>query len=135
MISKKRHRHWSLRGRASWPPTRRRSPDLATFVSGVIMHDETIRQADSSGDCLLAKLSRAGIFLGIKVDTGAKPLAACPGETVTEGLDGLRDRLQEYRGLGARFAKWRAVIRVSDHLPSDNCVEVNAHALGRYAAL
>jgi len=72
---------------------------------------------------------------GIKVDTGAKPLAACPGETVTEGLDGLRDRLQEYQGMGARFAKWRAVIRVSDSLPSDTCVDVNAHALGRYAAL
>jgi fructose-bisphosphate aldolase class I len=80
-------------------------------------------------------LTRAGIMPGIKVDTGAKPLAACPGETVTEGLDGLRERLAEYRSLGARFAKWRAVIRIGDALPSDACLEVNAHALGRYAAL
>jgi fructose-bisphosphate aldolase, class I len=111
------------------------TPDLSKFVSGVIMHDETIRQADGRGDRLAEVLSRAGIIPGIKVDTGAKPLAACPGETVTEGLDGLRERLQEYVGLGARFAKWRAVIRVSDHLPTDNCIEVNAQALGRYAAL
>jgi fructose-bisphosphate aldolase class I len=109
--------------------------DLSSFVSGVIMYDETIRQANGRGDRLPEVLTRAGIVPGIKVDTGAKPLAACPGETVTEGLDGLRDRLQEYRELGARFAKWRAVIRVDDHLPSDTCVEVNAHALARYAAL
>jgi fructose-bisphosphate aldolase class I len=111
------------------------TPDLSRFVSGVILYDETIRQADDRGDPLPQVMTRAGIMPGIKVDTGAKPLAACPGETVTEGLDGLRDRLQEYRALGARFAKWRAVIRVSDHLPSDTCVEVNAHGLGRYAAL
>jgi fructose-bisphosphate aldolase, class I len=111
------------------------TPDLSSFVSGVIMYDETIRQADARGEPLVNVMSRAGIMPGIKVDTGAKPLAACPGETVTEGLDGLRDRLQEYLSMGARFAKWRAVIRVSDHLPSDTCVEVNAHALGRYAAL
>src|SRR5262249_25961090 len=80
-------------------------------------------------------LSRAGMIPGIKVDTGAKPLALCPDEKVTEGLDGLRARFKEYQTLGARFAKWRAVIRVGDHLPSDTCVEVNAHALGRYAAL
>jgi fructose-bisphosphate aldolase class I len=111
------------------------TPDLSKFVSGAILYDETIRQADGRGDPLAQVLSRAGIIPGIKVDTGAKPLAACPGETVTEGLDGLRDRLKEYQTLGARFAKWRAVIRVTDQLPSDTCVEVNAHALGRYAAL
>jgi fructose-bisphosphate aldolase, class I len=111
------------------------TPGLSKFVSGVIMYDETIRQAGSGGDRLADLLTRAGIAPGIKVDIGAKPVAACPGETVTEGLDGLRDRLQEYQGLGARFAKWRAVIRVSDQLPSDTCVDVNAQALGRYAAL
>src|SRR5262249_1218132 len=84
---------------------------------------------------LAEMLTRTGIMPGIKVDTGAKPLAGCPGETVTEGLDGLRERFQEYQALGARFAKWRAVIHVDDRLPSDACVEVNAHALGRYAAL
>jgi fructose-bisphosphate aldolase class I len=111
------------------------TPELSKFVSGVIMHDETIRQVTQRGERLAEVLARAGITPGIKVDTGAKPLAACPGETVTEGLDGLRDRLQEYQAMGARFAKWRAVIHVSDHLPSDTCVEVNAKALGRYAAL
>jgi fructose-bisphosphate aldolase, class I len=111
------------------------TPDLARFVSAAIMYDETIRQTSEAGDRLVEVLARAGIMPGIKVDTGAKPLAGCPGETVTEGLDGLRDRLREYQALGARFAKWRAVIRVSEHLPSDTCVEVNAQALGRYAAL
>jgi fructose-bisphosphate aldolase class I len=111
------------------------TPGLSTFISGVIMYDETIRQAGGGGVRLADLLSRTGIAPGIKVDTGAKPLAACPGETVTEGLDGLRGRLQEYQALGARFAKWRAVIRVSDQLPSDTCVDVNAQALGRYAAL
>jgi fructose-bisphosphate aldolase class I len=111
------------------------TPDLSKFISGAIMYDETIRQADDRGNPLAEVLTRAGIMPGIKVDTGAKPLAACPGEKVTEGLDGLRDRLKEYRTLGARFAKWRAVIRVSEQLPSDTCVDVNAHALARYAAL
>jgi fructose-bisphosphate aldolase, class I len=111
------------------------TPGLSEFVSGVIMYDETIRQADSTGEALPAALTRAGIVPGIKVDTGAKPLAACPGETVTEGLDGLRDRLQEYWTLGARFAKWRAVIRIGHELPSETCLEANAEALARYAAL
>jgi fructose-bisphosphate aldolase, class I len=111
------------------------SPRVAEFISGVILYDETIRQKSSSGTPLPQVLSSAGMIPGIKVDTGAKPLAACAGETVTEGLDGLRDRLAEYRGLGARFAKWRAVIRIGDSLPSQTCVMVNAHALGRYAAL
>jgi fructose-bisphosphate aldolase, class I len=110
-------------------------PGVAEFISGVIMYDETIRQKTSSGMPLPEVLSSRGMIPGIKVDTGAKPLAGCPGESVTEGLDGLRDRLTEYRGMGARFAKWRAVIRIGDSLPSSTCVSVNAHALGRYAAL
>jgi fructose-bisphosphate aldolase class I len=101
----------------------------------MILQDETIRQASSTGEPLVETLERAGIMPGIKVDTGAQPLATCAGELVTEGLDGLRHRLEEYRALGARFAKWRAVIRVGDHLPTQCCVEVNAHALARYAAL
>jgi fructose-bisphosphate aldolase, class I len=126
----------------STPETRRAyrellftTPDLSTYISGVILYDETIRQTDGRGTPFAEVLSRAGMMPGIKVDAGAKPLAACPGETVTEGLDGLRERLEEYQSMGARFAKWRAVIRVSDHLPSATCVDVNAHALGRYAAL
>jgi fructose-bisphosphate aldolase class I len=111
------------------------TPDLAKFISGVILFDETIRQADGRGVPLADVLVRAGMIPGIKVDTGAKPLAACPGETVTEGLDGLRKRLEEYRTMGARFAKWRAVIHIGDNLPTDTCIEVNAHALARYAAL
>ena len=107
----------------------------AEFISGVILHDETIRQKSSGGTPLVQVLSSQGIVPGIKVDTGAKPLAAAPGETITEGLDGLRDRLAEYHGMGARFAKWRAVIRIADTLPSPGCVSANAHALGRYAAL
>jgi fructose-bisphosphate aldolase, class I len=107
----------------------------AEFISGVIMYDETIRQKSSEGTPLAQVLSSRGIVPGIKVDTGAKPLAGSPDERVTEGLDGLRDRLSEYYGMGARFAKWRAVIRVTDTLPSAACVSANAHALGRYAAL
>src|SRR6516165_9987411 len=111
------------------------SPGAAEFLSGVIMYDETIRQNSSSGAPLAAALTAQGVLPGIKVDTGAKPLAGLPGETVTEGLDGLRDRLREYHGMGARFAKWRAVIHVTDTLPSSACVRANAHALARYAAL
>jgi fructose-bisphosphate aldolase class I len=111
------------------------APGAAEFISGVIMHDETIRQKSSTGRPLAQVLASQGVLPGIKVDTGAKPLAGSPGETVTEGLDGLRDRLAEYRGMGARFAKWRAVIRIAEALPSPACVSVNAHALGRYAAL
>ena len=110
-------------------------PGAAEFISGVIMQDETIRQKSAAGVPLAEVLSRQGIMPGIKVDTGARPLAGCPGETVTEGLDGLRDRLAEYRGLGARFAKWRAVIRIGDGMPSAACIGANAHALARYAAL
>jgi len=108
---------------------------VAEFISGVILQDETIRQNGSEGTPLTQVLSKQGILPGIKVDAGARPLAGAPGETVTEGLDGLRDRLSAYRDMGARFAKWRAVIHVSDTLPSQACISANAHALARYAAL
>ena len=111
------------------------TPGVAAFISGVILYDETIRQKSSTGMLLAQVLERQGIVPGIKVDTGFRPLAGAPGEFVTEGLDGLRDRLAEYRGMGARFAKWRAVIGISDVLPSARCVAANAHALARYAAL
>ena len=104
-------------------------------ISGVILHDETIRQKTKDGTPFSQHLTKLGIVPGIKVDKGTKPLAKAPGETITEGLDGLRDRLSEYHGMGARFAKWRAVIRITDALPSAACVSANAHALGRYAAL
>jgi fructose-bisphosphate aldolase, class I len=110
-------------------------PASGNFISGVIMFDETIRQRTAQGIQLSEALAKHGTIPGIKVDTGVKPLAGSEGETVTEGLDGLRDRLTDYRSMGARFAKWRAVIRVTDRLPSQTCVSVNAHALGRYAAL
>jgi fructose-bisphosphate aldolase, class I len=105
------------------------------FISGVILQDETIRQKNSKGIPLVDILTKEGIIPGIKVDTGAKPLAGSPDEKVTEGLDGLREQLKEYRGMGARFAKWRGVIRITDTLPSRMCLSANAHALGRYAAL
>jgi fructose-bisphosphate aldolase class I len=107
----------------------------AEFISGAILYDETIRQKSSDGTPFAEFLSSQGIVPGIKVDTGAEPLAGSPEETVTEGLDGLRHRLLEYHGMGARFAKWRAVIRITDTLPSVACMSANAHALGRYAAL
>jgi fructose-bisphosphate aldolase class I len=111
------------------------APGVSQFISGAIMQDETFRQAGSTGTPLVQVLADQGIIPGIKVDTGAKPLAGSGGETVTEGLDGLRERLAEYRQLGARFAKWRAVIRISGKLPSRACISANAHALARYAAL
>jgi fructose-bisphosphate aldolase, class I len=111
------------------------TPGIADCISGVILQDETIRQKNAADTSLAEILSRQGIIPGIKVDTGAKVLAGSPEETVTEGLDGLRDRLKEYAAMGARFAKWRAVIRITDALPSRMCVTVNAHALARYAAL
>jgi fructose-bisphosphate aldolase class I len=104
-------------------------------ISGVILYDETIRQTASNGSLVPKLLEDRGIIPGIKVDTGAKPLAGSSEETVTEGLDGLRERLEEYYELGARFAKWRAVIKIADGLPSRYCIDVNAHALARYAAL
>jgi fructose-bisphosphate aldolase class I len=108
---------------------------MEEFISGVILYDETIRQSSADGTPFPKLLADRGIIPGIKVDLGAKPLAHAPGETITEGLDGLRDRLVEYRDLGARFAKWRAVISIGDGVPSDYCIWTNAHALGRYAAL
>jgi fructose-bisphosphate aldolase class I len=105
------------------------------FIGGVILYDETIRQQASDGTPFPKLLESKGIVPGIKVDTGAKPLALAEGETVTEGLDGLRERLAEYRELGARFAKWRAVITIGTNIPSEYCLWTNAHALARYAAL
>ena len=105
------------------------------YISGVILFDETIRQSASDGTPFATVLSDKGIIPGIKVDEGAKDLAGFPGEKVTEGLDGLRDRLAEYHELGARFAKWRAVITIGDAIPTRTCIRANAHALGRYAAL
>src|SRR4051812_20856205 len=105
------------------------------FISGVILFDETIRQSSSDGTPFPELLESKGIIPGIKVDQGAKPLALTDGETITEGLDGLRDRLAEYRELGARFAKWRATYSIGADKPSEYCVWTNAHALARYAAL
>jgi len=104
-------------------------------ISGVILYDETIRQKAADGTPLVKLIEEAGSIPGIKVDAGAKPLPFCPGETVTEGLDGLRDRLIEYRELGARFCKWRAVIDIGAGIPSHDAINSNAHALARYAAL
>ena len=112
-----------------------RTEGAEEFVSGVILFDETIRQAAADGTLLPRILEDKGIIPGIKVDKGAKQLAGSTAEKVTEGLDGLRERLAEYRGLGARFAKWRAVITIGDGIPTDYCLETNAHALARYAAL
>jgi fructose-bisphosphate aldolase class I len=108
---------------------------LAASISGAILFDETIRQRTSDGTLFIDVLTNAGIIPGIKVDTGATPLASWPGEKITEGLDGLRDRLKEYATMGARFAKWRAVITMGNALPSRACIVANAQALARYAAL
>jgi fructose-bisphosphate aldolase, class I len=105
------------------------------YISGVILYDETIRQSAHDGTPFPKLLESKGIIPGIKVDQGAKPLALAEGETVTEGLDGLRERLAEYYTLGARFAKWRATYSITDELPSQYCIWTNAHALARYAAL
>ena len=111
------------------------TPGAEEYISGVILFDETIRQSASDGTPFPELLASKGIIPGIKVDKGAKALALAAGETITEGLDGLRARLEEYRHLGARFAKWRATYSITDELPSDYCVWTNAHALARYAAL
>jgi fructose-bisphosphate aldolase class I len=111
------------------------TPGAEEFISGVILHDETIHQQSSAGPLLVEACERRGIIPGIKVDAGAKPLAGRTEEHMTEGLDGLRDRLAEYRSMGARFAKWRAVIEVNHELPSTACVVANAEALAVYAAL
>jgi fructose-bisphosphate aldolase class I len=111
------------------------TPGLGAYISGVILFDETLRQHADDGAPFPEVLARQGIVPGIKVDKGTKPLAGASGEVITEGLDGLRERLTEYRALGARFAKWRAVITIGAGIPSDYCLETNAHALARYAAL
>ena len=111
------------------------APGMEEHISGVILFDETIHQSSADGTPFPELLESKGVIPGIKVDKGAKPLAGSPEEKVTEGLDGLRDRLGEYRELGARFTKWRAVIEIGDGIPSYTCLHTNAHALGRYAAL
>jgi fructose-bisphosphate aldolase class I len=121
--------------RRAWRELIVTTPALGESISGAILYDETIRQGKRDGTPFVTVLTDAGIVPGIKVDTGAKDLAGFPGEKITEGLDGLRVRLQEYFQMGARFAKWRAVISPEDGHPSRGCVEANAHALARYAAL
>ncbi|TMK87410.1 MAG: fructose-bisphosphate aldolase class I [Actinobacteria bacterium] len=108
---------------------------MEEFISGVILFDETIRQSNADGVPFTKLLDGAGVISGIKVDTGAKPLAGFPGETVTEGLDGLRDRLAEHHELGARFTKWRAVITIGEGIPTQTCIDANAEGLARFAAL
>src|SRR5258707_1553444 len=108
---------------------------MSKYISGVILYDETIRQNAKDGTALVKVIEKTGALPGIKVDKGLKPLPFCPNEVITEGLDGLRERLIEYRGLGAKFAKWRAVIDIGADIPSYACILTNAHALARYAAL
>jgi fructose-bisphosphate aldolase class I len=111
------------------------TPGLGEFISGVILFDETIRQKAADGTPLVEVLHRQGIIPGIKVDKGAKAMAGFSGEKITEGLDGLRERLVEYRELGARFTKWRAVISIAANIPTDACLRANAHGLARFATL
>ncbi len=125
----------TLEARHAWRQLLLTTRGLSESISGVILYDETIRQNKDAGTRFVDVLASAGILIGIKVDTGAKPLALHEGEMVTEGLGGLRGRLAEYAGLGARFAKWRAVFSVGKLRPSVDCVEANAEALARYAAL
>jgi fructose-bisphosphate aldolase class I len=111
------------------------TPNLSDHISGAILFDETLRQSARDGRSFVQVMNDAGILPGIKVDKGTQALAGFPGELITEGLDGLRGRLQEYASIGARFAKWRAVINIGDDIPSATCIDANAHALARYAAL
>lgn len=111
------------------------TPNLSDHISGAILYDETLRQSTKAGVPFTKVMLDNGILPGIKVDKGPQPLAGFPGELVTEGLDGLRDRLKEYASLGAKFAKWRAVITIGEDMPSSTCIEANCHALARYAAL
>ena len=110
-------------------------PNLGNYLSGAILFDETLRQSQKDGTSFVKLMEKQGILPGIKVDKGTVPLAGFPGELITEGLDGLRDRLKEYAKLGAKFAKWRAVITIGEDMPSGTCIEANCHALARYAAL
>ena len=112
-----------------------RAQGIGSYISGIILFDETLRQQAADGTPLVNVVTGQGIIPGIKVDKGAKDLAQAPGEKVTEGLDGLRERLAEYRDLGAKFTKWRAVIAIGDNIPSVYCIDANAHALARYAAM
>jgi fructose-bisphosphate aldolase class I len=135
-------KRFNAHGITSTPDTRRAyrellftTPGIAEYIGGVILQDETIRQRSSAGIPMASLLATRGIIPGIKVDSGAKPFAGSPGEHITEGLDELRSRLDEYRGMGARFAKWRAVITIADDWPTAACIRANAHALARYAAL
>ena len=121
--------------RRAWRELIVTTPGLGESISGAILYDETIRQRKQDGTLFIDVLSNAGIIPGIKVDIGAKDMAGHPGEKITEGLDGLRERLAEYAQMGARFAKWRAVITLGDQIPSRACSEANAQALARYAAL
>lgn len=125
----------TVEARRDWRELILTTPGLGEAISAAILYDETIHQTKNDGASFVDLLTRAGIVPGIKVDTGAKDLAGHPGEKVTEGLDGLRQRLSEYRQMGARFAKWRAVITIGEGIPSRGCLEANAHALARYAAL
>jgi fructose-bisphosphate aldolase class I len=111
------------------------TPGLGKHISGAILYDETIRQSTADGGSFVRVMESAGVLPGIKVDAGAHALAGHAGEKVTEGLDGLRSRLEEYSAIGAKFAKWRAVITIGENIPTSACVEANAHALARYAAL
>ena len=121
--------------RRAWRELLLTAPKLSEHISGAILYDETLRQSTKAGVPFAKYLADHGILPGIKVDKGTVPLAGFPGERVTEGLDGLRARLEEYYRLGARFAKWRAVIDIGEDIPTGTCIEVNSHALARYAAL
>lgn len=125
----------TVEARRTWRELILTTPGLGEFISGAILYDETIRQSKNDSTPFIKLLTEAGIVPGIKVDAGAKDMAGHPGEKITEGLDGLRERLSEYRKMGAAFAKWRAVITIGDGAPSRGCLEANAHALARYAAL
>jgi fructose-bisphosphate aldolase class I len=125
----------TVQNRAAYREMLFSTPGLGEAISGVILFDETIRQKASGGTPLVELLGSQGIIPGIKVDQGAKAMAGFPGEKITEGLDGLRDRLKEYRGLGARFTKWRAVITIGPGIPTRTCIDANAEGLARYAGL
>lgn len=135
----KRFAEWGIpqtaEARRAWRELIVTTPGLGECISGVILYDETIRQQKKDGTPFVKAITDAGIISGVKVDAGAMDMAGHPGERITEGLDGLRDRLAEYAQMGARFAKWRAVIAVGDSIPSRGCIEANAQALARYAAL